>query len=69
MLLLFKILNAATTILKRVSVRILKISSVFIEANQNFNFYFLHNKAAKTFENHRRMYKYWFDFQDRQINY
>ncbi len=49
--LLFKItggfLNAATIILKRVSVRILKFSRCFIKASQNFTFYFLHNKAAK----------------------
>jgi hypothetical protein len=48
--LLFKItgsfLNAAATILKRVSVKIFKVG-VFKEASQNL--YFLHNKAAKQF--------------------
>ncbi len=37
--------------------------SVFIEAIQNFIFYFLHNKAAKHFLNYQRIYTYiCFDF-------
>jgi hypothetical protein len=40
-------LNAATSSLKRVTGRILKLVSVFKEASQDFIFHFLHNKAAK----------------------
>ncbi len=41
--------NAATSILKRFTVLegFSQLVSVFIEASQNFIFYFLHNKAAK----------------------
>jgi hypothetical protein len=52
--LLFKttsgILNAATTILRRVSSKNLKISKCFHINKPNFNFYFLHNKGANSFK-------------------
>ncbi len=52
--LLFKItggfLNAATSTLKRVSVRIFKISKCFHRSKQIINFYFLYNKALKNLE-------------------
>ncbi len=32
----------------------LQLEGVFIEASQNFIFYFLHNKAAKKIQNYRR---------------
>jgi hypothetical protein len=49
-------LNATTSILKRVSVRILKILSAFMKSSKNLNFHFLHNRAPKKFKNHRRIY-------------
>jgi len=39
-------------ILMRVLVKFPELVSVFIEASQNFIFYFLHNKAAKKFKNY-----------------
>jgi hypothetical protein len=48
----------------------LQLVSVFIEASQNFIFYFLYNKAAKKFKICQHIYrKYWFDFEDLQKNY
>ncbi len=49
-------MNAATSILKRVSVRIFKLVSVFIEVSKNLNFHFLYNKASKKIKNHQRIY-------------
>ncbi len=46
-------LNAATSILKRVSVRIFKISKCFLRSKQKLEFPFLHNKAPKKIKNHR----------------
>jgi hypothetical protein len=36
--------------------RFLKLISVFKEASHDFIFHFLHNKAAKHFEDQRRIY-------------
>jgi hypothetical protein len=58
-------LNAATSIFKRVSVRIFKISKCLhtVEANKNFNFCKLRNKAQRKIINHWSIYrKYGFDF-------